>query len=216
MNRFDLVMQPVAQEVVEQIAQEAAEQAAQQAVQQLIDLTPLQAAALQIISFIPQLIIGLVIFIFFWIFSVLFRRVVKRYGKVTRLDPAVLSLLMQLVNLVILIIGAITALGTIGLDVTALVAGLGLTSFALGFALQDILSNVLSGVLLLIYRPFRLGHYIKVGDKEGHVVGVDLRYTTLRTDAQYILIPNQQLFREAIVVLATQNNAPNLPPRPLP
>lgn len=193
--------------------------AVQQAAQQLIDLTPVQIAALQILNFVPQLIIGLVIFIFFWILSIGFRRVVKRYGRITRLDPAVLSLLMQVINSIILIIGAITALGTIGLDVTALVAGLGLTSFALGFALQDILSNVLSGVLLLIYRPFRLGNFIKVGDKEGHVVGIDLRYTTLRTDSQFILIPNQQLFKEAIIVaanppaVAQQPGMPPLPPQ---
>jgi len=178
-----------------------------------IDITPIQLAADQILRFIPQMIIGLVIYIFFWVFSIMFRRVVKRYGRVTRLDPAVLSLLMQVINAVILIIGAITALGTIGLDVTALVAGLGLTSFALGFALQDILSNVLSGVLLLIYRPFRLGNYIRVGEKEGHVVGIDLRYTTLRNESHFILIPNQNLFKEAIIVAVAQPNQPPPPPR---
>ncbi len=177
-----------------------------------IDITPIELAAAQILNFIPQLIIGLVIYIFFWVFSIMFRRVVKRYGRITRLDPAVLNLLMQVINAIILIIGAITALGTIGLDVTALVAGLGLTSFALGFALQDILSNVLSGVLLLIYRPFRLGNYIRVGDKEGHVVGIDLRYTTLRNESNFILIPNQALFKEAIIVTSTPQSMP--PPAP--
>lgn len=185
-----------------------------------MDLTPIQNAAIPILQFLGNMLIGLVIFITFWIFSIFFRRVVKRYGRVTRLDPAVLSLLMQVINAIVLLIGAITALGTIGLDVSALVAGLGLTSFALGFALQDILSNVLSGVLLLIYRPFRLGNYIRVGIQEGHVVGIDLRYTTLRTDSQFILIPNQQLFKESIIVMqhapasTGQPVVPPLPPTP--
>jgi len=160
------------------------------------------------------MMIALVIFIAFWIFSILFRRVVKRYGRVTRLDPAVLSLLMQVINAIVLVIGAITAFGTIGLDVTALVAGLGLTSFALGFALQDILSNVLSGVLLLVYRPFRLGNYIRVGVQEGHVVGIDLRYTTLRTEHQFILIPNQQLFKESIIIVSNPPTPVGQPPMP--
>jgi small-conductance mechanosensitive channel len=186
----------------------------------IMDLTPIQNAAIPILQFLGNMLIGLVIFITFWIFSIFFRRVVKRYGRVTRLDPAVLSLLMQVINAIVLLIGAITALGTIGLDVSALVAGLGLTSFALGFALQDILSNVLSGVLLLIYRPFRLGNYIRVGIQEGHVVGIDLRYTTLRTDSQFILIPNQQLFKESIIVMqhapasTGQPVVPPLPPTP--
>lgn len=166
-----------------------------------IDFTPVQTALITILNFIPNMLIGLIIFLVFWFISKIFRRIVRRYGQVTRLQQDVLNLLTQVINAVVLIIGAITALGTIGVDVSALVAGLGLTSFALGFALQDILSNVLSGMLLLIYRPFRLGNYIKVGANEGHVVAIDLRYTTIRTDALFILIPNQQLFKESIIVM---------------
>jgi small-conductance mechanosensitive channel len=184
-----------------------------------VDFTPVQNAVIAVLNFIPNLLVGFIIFLAFWIGSKIFRRVVMQYGNVTRVEKHVLNLFVQVVNAVVLVVGAITALGTIGLDVTALVAGLGLTSFALGFALQDILSNVLSGVLLLVYRPFRLGNYVKVGSSEGHVVAIDLRYTTLRTETQYILIPNQQLFKESIIVLAhppTQpaESAPMQPTRP--
>ncbi len=167
-----------------------------------MDTTLLEQSVAQILQFFINFVIALVIFITFWIISIIFRRIVKRYGKHTRLEQVVISLISQVINVVILIIGAITALGTVGVDVSALVAGLGLTSFALGFALQDILANVLSGLLLLIYRPFRLGNLVRVGANEGHVVAIDLRYTTLRTETQYILIPNQNLFKESIIVLA--------------
>ena len=52
-------------------------------------------------------------------------------------------------------LGVITALGTIGVDVTGLVAGFGLTGFAVGFAMKDALANLLAGVMILLYRPFR-------------------------------------------------------------
>lgn len=177
----------------------------------MIETTAVQQDIDQILQFLLSFVIALVIFIAFWIISIIIRRLVRRYGKHTRLDNAVISLITQLINVVILTLGTITALGTIGVDVSALVAGLGLTSFALGFALQDILSNVLSGVLLLVYRPFRLGNYVRVGANEGHVVAIDLRYTTLRTPSQYILIPNQVLFKESIIVLSAPPGS-NLPP----
>ena len=53
--------------------------------------------------------------------------------------------------------------GTVGVDVSALVAGLGLAGFAIGFALRDAVSNTLAGVLVLMYQPFRVGDDIKTG-----------------------------------------------------
>ena len=85
--------------------------------------------------------------------------------------------------------------------ISALVAGLGLTGFALGFAFKDILGNVLAGMLILIYRPFSLKDYITVSGLEGTVVNIDLRYTTLHTEGKTILIPNSVLFIESIVIL---------------
>ena len=75
-----------------------------------------------------------------------------------------------------------------GINVSALVAGLGLTGFALGFALKDTISNLLSGVLILLYRPFKIGNTIKVSGYEGDVVSIDLRYTELNSEGNKILI----------------------------
>jgi small-conductance mechanosensitive channel len=85
--------------------------------------------------------------------------------------------------------------------VSALVAGLGLTGFALGFALKDTISNLLSGVLILLYRPFKIGNRIKISGYEGIVVSIDLRYTELDAEGYKILIPNSKLFTDPITVL---------------
>ncbi|MFA7098279.1 MAG: mechanosensitive ion channel domain-containing protein, partial [Gammaproteobacteria bacterium] len=95
-------------------------------------------------------------------------------------------------------VGAITALGTLGVNVAAMVAGLGLTGFALGFALKDMLSNLLAGVLILAYRPFRRGDRIAVAGFEGTVIGIDLRYTILQGEQRQFLIPNSVLLTNSI------------------
>jgi small-conductance mechanosensitive channel len=102
--------------------------------------------------------------------------------------------------------------------VSALVAGLGLTGFALGFALQDVISNVLAGIMILMNRPFRRGNYIKVGNHEGTVIDMDLRYTSLQKDNLKILIPNSTLFKEAITILMPTAPAPtpSIPPTSAP
>jgi small-conductance mechanosensitive channel len=86
------------------------------------------------------------------------------------------------------------------LDVRALVAGLGLTGFALGFALKDVLSNFVSGVMLLAYRPFRLGDVIEMGEFVGTIETIRIRDTLVRAaDGRLIVIPNTKLITEVVV-----------------
>jgi len=99
------------------------------------------------------------------------------------------------------VFGVITSLGTLGINVSALVAGLGLSGFALGFALKDTISNLLAGVLILVYQPFDIDDYIIVSGQEGKVTHIDLRYTTLDGDAKIVLIPNSLVFANTVSIL---------------
>ena len=98
--------------------------------------------------------------------------------------------LSSIVKNVILIFGFITSLGTLGINVSAIVAGLGLTGFAFGFAFKDMLSNFISGILIFIYEPFKLGDVIEVEGKTGKVIDINLRYVTMVSEEQRVLIPN--------------------------
>ena len=69
-------------------------------------------------------------------------------------------LLARAAKIALITLGAVTALGNLGVDVSAIVVGLGLTGFALGFALRDTISNLLAGVLILLYSPFEIGNRI--------------------------------------------------------
>ncbi|MGF1604612.1 MAG: mechanosensitive ion channel family protein [Thermosynechococcaceae cyanobacterium] len=154
----------------------------------------------QVVLFTPKLVIGLVIVIGFWFMSVVVQTIVRRLGKRSHLDHDLINLLRQVASTTVLILGVTVALGTMGIDVSAIVTGLGLTGFALGFALKDVLSNLLSGVLILAYRPFIRGDWITVSGLEGTVLEIDLRYTTLETTDNKILIPNSTLFSNPITV----------------
>ncbi len=154
----------------------------------------------QALGILPGLIMSLFVFLLFWIAAKISRKIFLRLSTLAGLDDEVKKLFAKTINVTILIFGAITALGTAGVNVSALVAGLGLTGFALGFALKDALSNLLAGVLILVYRPFRPGDRIVVKGHDGVVAGIDLRYTTLKSDDKTVLIPNSSLFTNEIAI----------------
>lgn len=88
-----------------------------------------------------------------------------------------------------------------GLGLGDLIATLGLTSVAVGFAFQDIFKNFLAGVLLLIQQPFRIGDQIIITDYEGTVEEIDIRTTKVRTyEGELVIIPNSTVFTNAIQV----------------
>ena len=148
-----------------------------------------------------KLAVSILIFIGFWVGSLFVRWMFRRLSE--RSDPqrgSVIKLIGTVIRMVLLIFGFVTAMGTLGINVSALVAGLGLTGFALGFAFRDALSNVLAGIMILFYRPFRHGDHVTITGLEGTVTGIDLRYTTISTEKKTFLIPNSILLTNAITV----------------
>jgi small conductance mechanosensitive channel len=158
------------------------------------------------VTYLPRLIGALVIFIGLWMVGTIIKKLVFRLAQVAGPGKRdVLDILAQSVKVIFLVIATISALGTLGIDMSGIIAGLGLTGFALGFALKDVLSNVISGMLVLLYRPFSRGDRIAVSGFEGFVVSIDLRYTTLESENSKILIPNASLFSNSVVVQENQN-----------
>jgi len=153
------------------------------------------------VLFLPRLAVSIATFLGFWVAAAVLQAVVARVGGRSYPGDDVRRLIQRVLKVGLLTFGAVTALGTTGIDVSALVAGLGLTGFALGFALRDILANVVAGTLILIYRPFRRHDRVSVAGFEGTVSDIDLRYTTLQTEGKRILIPNSTLFTNAISVV---------------
>ena len=153
------------------------------------------------ILYLPTLMLGVLVLAAFCVAGLTLERLIGRLGKARGMDGELADFLARSVRVTCFVVGGICALGTFGVDVTALVAGLGLTGFALGFALKDIISNVLAGILVLIYRPFSRNDRILVAAFEGEVKAIDLRYTILQADDRTIFVPNSLLFSNAVTVL---------------
>lgn len=152
------------------------------------------------INLLPSLLGALVIMFLTWIFAHGVRRVGLVWAEKTEGDRSVEILIGRLCYGGVWVIGAIIALTILGLDFATLLGTLGLTSVAIGFSLKDILSNYISGVILLAARPFRIQDQIVVGEYEGTVVQIQLRATTMRTyDGRLVYIPNQVVFQSSII-----------------
>ncbi len=144
---------------------------------------------------------SLLTFFCFYLAAKILQKIAERVGRSQHIDEDLAVFLGRVVKTSVMVLGLVTSLSALGVDVSALVAGLGLTGFALGFALKDVISNVLAGILILIYKPFVKTNYIKVKGYEGTVVSTDLRYTVLQAgDETKLFVPNSLLFVDAISV----------------
>ncbi|MBT3891216.1 MAG: mechanosensitive ion channel [Planctomycetaceae bacterium] len=147
--------------------------------------------------------VACLIMLAFYVVARILQSASMRVGASRHINQDLAEFMGRVVKVGVLMMGLVTALSNLGVDVSALVTGLGLTGFALGFALKDVISNVLAGVLILIYKPFVKSDYIKVKGHEGLVVSTDLRYTVLRDEAgAKLYIPNAMLFVDALRVSA--------------
>ena len=160
----------------------------------------------QAAEWLPRFGFALLVLFVFWLLAVVARKVIRKAGAVASIDASVINLLARAAYIVLLVVGLVTSLGTLSIDVSAIVASLGLTGFAVGFALKDSISNLLSGVLILIHRPFEVGDSIKVKTFQGRVTSIDLRYTRLELDGEKILVPNSLLFTNPISLLSEVAN----------
>lgn len=147
-----------------------------------------------------QIIASVVIVGSFWFGAWACRTVIRRMGKFRKVNVDVVEILGQAAYGGLLIVGFVTALGTLGIDTSAIIAGLGLTSLALGLALRDSVSNLIAGLMILIYQPFQRTDQIWVDDQSGEVMNITLRYTELRAEGKRIMIPNSIVFNKTVIV----------------
>jgi small-conductance mechanosensitive channel len=112
----------------------------------------------------------------------------------------VTNIVLKFGNMGLMLVFGVVLMSTLGVEVGALIAGLGLGGFALGLALKDSVSNLLSGVLIMIYQPFKIGDNIKVSGVDGVVNSIDLRYTFIQGEDHIFLIPNKKVFSETITI----------------
>jgi small conductance mechanosensitive channel len=153
------------------------------------------------IGFVPLLIRGVVVFALFYIGYRIVRdllgRVLRRSSHV---DRGLESLLMKTFRIAALSLIFVLVLAQFGVNVTSLIAGLSIVGLAVGFAARDTLENFISGVTILMDRPFRVGDQVEVDGTYGTVEEISLRSTRLRTLNNTVMVmPNIQMVNQKLI-----------------
>ena len=124
---------------------------------------------------------------------------VKRGMFRAKVDFTVRRLVANLLRIVLLIIVVLFSLALAGVEVGAVLAALGLIGLGVALALQNILENLISGVMILLRKPYDRGDVIGTSSIEGFVEDIDLRVTTIRTfDGTLVLVPNADIFSQPL------------------
>lgn len=147
-----------------------------------------------IANFWPKVVGGLSIFVFSWGMASIFRLIARKLVSSFSVASPVQKLVPSAAYYFVLILGLVTGLNTMGVETAPIIAGLGLAGFALGFALKDIIGNLLAGLLILVFRPFEEGDYLQVSRCEGNVTEINMRYTVLSNENMKHLVPNGVVF----------------------
>jgi small conductance mechanosensitive channel len=131
--------------------------------------------------------------------SGLVRRALGRFSR-TRDDATLQGFGASLARWAVIIVGLIAVLTRLGVETTSVIAVLGAASLAIGLAMQGTLSNVAAGVMLLIFRPYRVGDFVEIAGKQGVVKHLDLFTTELATlDNVKLTAPNAKIFGDFIL-----------------
>jgi small-conductance mechanosensitive channel len=142
-------------------------------------------------------------YIFAKIFEIIFIRPLKKREKEKReIIP-----LKRVSSIIIYLIAFILILSVLNIDITAAAAGLGIGAIVIGFGLKDIVSNWISGIIIITEKIYRIDDVIRVGEITGVVTDISLRSTRLKTyDRNEVIIPNSSMINEKIINLTAGRN----------
>ena len=152
-----------------------------------------------IVSFLLQLVFALVVFgvgsaLTRWAVSFIRKQLVKRDT-----DPLLINFTTSILYWTLMLLVLIFSLNALGVNTAPLIALLGAAAIAIGVALQDSLKNFASGVLLVIFRPFNVGHLVDAGGTTGIVEEITLFTTLMRTgDNRSVIVPNGAIYSGTI------------------
>jgi small conductance mechanosensitive channel len=128
------------------------------------------------------------------------RRIIALSDKHAKLDNTLFDFLGNILRYLILAFAGLFVLNTFGIQTTSIVAVIGAAGLAIGLALQGTLSNVAAGVMIIMFRPIKLGDFVEIGGEMGTVKSISLNYTELASAANVqIIIPNAQVWGNTII-----------------
>ncbi len=150
---------------------------------------------------LTSIILALIILLIFYLISGGLRRIIKvKIFPKYKLDAGIQLAILRILHYFIIGLGIILGVQLIGLNLTSLAVVFGLLSVGIGFGLQNIAANFVSGLIILFERPIQIGDRITVGDVLGDVENISLRATHIRTiDNVTIIVPNSEFISSRVI-----------------
>ncbi len=150
---------------------------------------------------IMSIVLGVLILLIFVFVSKGLRKFLKRrFFEKYQLDEGIQLVILKLTHYLLIGLGIIIAVQSIGLNLTSLAVVFGLLSVGIGFGLQHVASNFVSGLIVLFERPIKIGDRITIGDVWGDVMNISLRATLIRTvDNISIIVPNSEFITSQVI-----------------
>ena len=125
---------------------------------------------------------------------------ITRYESKLKIEPTVKWFIKSLIRIILYIVVIMTAANTMGVPMTSVITLLGSAGVAVSLAMQGVLGNLIGGFILSLFKPIKVGEYVKIGDHEGTVKVIGTFYTEIATfDNRHINLPNSTLTNTAIV-----------------
>lgn len=153
----------------------------------------LSTAGINLLSGIGVLAVGL--FLVHWAMKLL-----DRYDGKMKIEPTLKGFLKTLIRILLYVVVVLTAVSTMGIPLTSIVTLLASAGVAVSLAMQGVLTNLIGGFILLMFKPIKVGEYVKIGDNEGTVKNIGAFYTEMATlDNRHVNLPNGALTNTAIV-----------------
>ena len=176
--------------------------------QPIVDTFGIEALRTLAMDWAPRLVGGLFAIALFAVLALVTRWVLKRVFDRVKLDVTAAGFIQSVVLLGFLTVGTLTALAQFGVDTTSLLTSVGVVGLTVGFAAQNTLSNVISGLFIFWDRPFVIGDLVEIDGHYGRIETITLRSTRLVTvDGRMVAIPNAVVANGKV---ASYTNFPNL------
>ena len=158
-----------------------------------------------LLPYSSQILLAVIIFVVGRILVKLFVRALKKVMSRSQLDPMLAGFVQTIAGNILLLLVIVAALSQLGLDTTSLVALVGAAGLAVGLALKDSLSHFAAGVMLIIFRPFKVGDFVEVDGESGTVETITLMTSRLKTgDNKAVIIPNSNVLSGTIINYSDQ------------
>lgn len=160
-----------------------------------------------LVGWLMNLVVAMAIMAAFYLLWLL-AKVIMHFTLRRKVDATTFSFVETIVKFSLFIIGAITSLDSAGIKTSALLTSLGIAGLTIGFAARDALSNLISGILIFIDRPFVLGDLVEIDSDYGRVDRITLRSTRVVTsDGRMLAVPNTEIINKTV---ASYTNFPHL------